>query len=129
MDRWNFEWWHGLVLYAALIIINAVFAIIEKEIGFIGAYLIIFVIVVSAQVFYYALKKNATTQEGSAMDRWDFEWRHALVLYAALIVTNAVFAIIEKEIGAIGAYLVILAMFLVANLFYHVWKKKAVDAG
>lgn len=128
MDRWNFEWWHALVLYAALIIINAVFAIIEKEIGFIGAYLIIFVLVVSAQVFYYARKKKATTQEGSAMDRWNFEWRHALVLYAALIVANAVFSIIKKEIGTIGAYLVILAMCLVANLFYHVWKKKAVDA-
>ena len=97
MSRWNFEWWHALVLYAALIIVNAVFAIIEKEIGFIGAYLIIFVLVVSAQVFYYARKKNATTQEGSAMDRWNFEWRHALVLYAALIVTNAVFAIIEER--------------------------------
>ena len=129
MDRWNFRWWHALVLYAALIIINAVFSIIEKEIGFIGAYLIIFVLVVSAQVFYYALKKNATTQEGSAMDRWNFEWRHTLVLYAALIVTNTVFSIIEKEIGTIGAYLVILAMVLVANLFYHVSKKKAVDAG
>ena len=128
MDRWNFEWWHALVLYAALIIVNAVFAIIEKEIGFIGAYLIIFVLVVSAQVFYYARKKKATTQEGSAMDRWNFEWRHALVLYAALIVTNAVFAIMKKEIGTIGAYLVILAMCLVANLFYHVWKKNAVDA-
>ena len=119
MSRWNFEWWHALVLYAALIVTNAVFAIIEKEIGFIGAYLIIFVLVVSAQVFYYARKKKATTQEGSAMP----------VLYAALIVTNAVFAIIKKEIGTIGAYLVILAMCLVANLFYHVWKKKAVDAG
>ena len=128
MSRWNFEWWHTLVLYAALIIINAVFAIIEKEIGFIGAYLIIFVLVVSAQVFYYARKKKATTQEGSAMDRWNFEWWHALVLYAALIVANAVFSIIKKEIGTIGAYLVILAMCLVANLFYHVWKKKAVDA-
>ena len=63
------------------------------------------------------------------MSRWNFEWWHALVLYAALIVINAVFAIIEKEIGAIGAYLVILAMVLVANLFYHVLKKKAVDAG
>ena len=129
MDRWNFEWWHALVLYAALIIINGMMTLLEKEIGFIGAYLIIFVLVVSAQVFYYARKKKATTQEGSAMDRWNFEWRHALVLYAALIATNAVFAIMKKEIGTIGAYLVILAMFLVANLFYHVWKKKAVDAG
>ena len=128
MSRWNFEWWHVLVLYAALIVTNGMMTLLEKEIGFIGAYLIIFVLVVSAQVFYYARKKNATTQEGSAMDRWNFEWRHVLVLYAALIVTNAVFAIIEKEIGAIGAYLTILAMCLVANLFYHVWKKKAVDA-
>ncbi len=129
MDRWNFEWWHFFGLYAALVIVNGVMTLLEKEIGFIGAYLIIFVLVVSAQVLYHARKKNATTQEGSAMDRWNFEWRHALVLYAALIVTNAVFAIIEKEIGTIGAYLVILAMVLVANLFYHVWKKRAVDAG
>ena len=129
MDRWNFEWWHFFALYAALIIINGVMTLLEKEIGFISAYLIIFVLVVSPQVFYHARKKKATTQEGSTMDRWNFEWRHALVLYAALIVTNAVFAIIEKEIGTIGAYLVILAMVLVANLFYHVWKKKAVDAG
>ncbi|MCY3667612.1 MAG: hypothetical protein OXH81_18255 [Gemmatimonadetes bacterium] len=130
MDRWNFEWWHALVLYAALIVTNAVFAIIEKEIGTIGAYLTILALfVVSANLFYYARKKKATTQEGNAMDRWNFEWWHVLVLYAALIVTNAVFAIIKKEIGTIGAYLVILAMFLVANLFYHVWKKKAVDAG
>ena len=129
MDRWNFEWRHFFGLYAALVIVNGVMTLLEKEIGFISAYLIIFVLVVSAQVFYHARKKNATTQEGSAMDRWNFEWRHALVLYAALIVTNAVFAIIEKEIGAIGAYLTILAMCLVANLFYHVWKKKAVDAG
>ena len=62
------------------------------------------------------------------MSRWNFEWWHTLVLYAALIVANAVFSIIEKEIGAIGAYLVILAMVLVANLFYHMWKKKAADA-
>ena len=63
------------------------------------------------------------------MDRWSFDWRHALVLYAALIIINAVFAIIEKEIGTIGAYLIILAMVLVANLFYHALKKKAADAG
>ena len=129
MDRWHFEWWHFFGLYAALVIVNGVFAILKQEIGTISAYLIIFVLVVSPQVFYHARKKKATTQEGSAMDRWNFEWRHVLGLYAALIVTNAVFAIIKKEIGTIGAYLVILAMCLVANLFYHVWKKNAVDAG
>ncbi len=129
MDRWNFEWWHVLVLYAAMIVTNAVMAIIEKEIGTIGAYLTILALfVVSANLFYYVRKKKATTQEGSVMDRWNFEWRHILVLYAAMIVTNAVMAIIEKEIGTIGAYLTILAMFLVANLLYHTRRKNATDA-
>lgn len=128
MDRWNFEWWHFFGLYAALVIVNGVMTLLEKEIGFISAYLIIFVLVVSPQVFYHALKKKVTTQEGSTMDRWNFEWRHALVLYAALIVTNAVFAILEKEIGAIGGYLTILAMCLVANLLYHARRKNAIDA-
>lgn len=63
------------------------------------------------------------------MNRWNFEWRHALVLYAALIIINAVVAIIEKEIGTIGAYLVILAMCLVASLFYYTRRKNAIDAG
>ena len=124
MDRWNFEWWHFFGLYAALVIVNGVFAILKQEIGTIGAYLSIFVLVVSPQVFYHARKKKVTTQEGSTMDRWNFEWRHALVLYAALVIVNGVFAILKQEIGTISAYLTILAMFLVANLLY-VWKKKA----
>ena len=123
MDRWNFEWWHFFGLYAALVIVNGVFAILKQEIGTIGAYLSIFVLVVSPQVFYHARKKKVTTQEGSTMDRWNFEWRHALVLYAALVIVNGVFAILKQEIGTISAYLTILAMFLVANLLY-VWKKK-----
>ena len=126
MDRWNFEWRHFFALYAALIIINAVTAITESEIGVIGAYLIFLAMLfVSAGLFYQVLKKKATTQGGSAV-----KWWHVLALYcAALIIINVVMDIIKKEIGSIGAYLVILAMFLVANLFYHVWKKKAVDAG
>lgn len=126
MDRWNFEWRHFFALYAALIIINAVTAITESEIGVIGAYLIFLAMLfVSAGLFYQVLKKKATTQGGSAV-----KWWHVLALYcAALIIINVVMDIIKKEIGTIGAYLVILAMFLVANLFYHVWKKKAVDAG
>ena len=62
------------------------------------------------------------------MDRWNFEWWHFFGLYVALVIVNAVFAILKQEFGTISAYLVILAMCLVANLFYHVWKKKAVDA-
>ena len=128
MDRWNFEWWHFFGLYAALIITNAVFALLKQEIGTISAFLTIFVLVVSPQVFYYARKKKATTQEGSTMDRWNFEWRHALVLYVALIVTNAVFALLKQEIGTISAFLTILAMFLVANLLYHARRKNATNA-
>ena len=128
MDRWNFEWWHFFALYAALIIINVVFALLKQEIGTLSAYLIIFVLVVSPQVFYHARKKKATTQEGSSIDRWNFEWRHALVLYAALIVTNGVFALLKQEIGTLSAYLTILAMFLVANLLYHARRKNAIDA-
>ena len=126
MDRWNFEWWHFFSLYAALIIINAVTAITESEIGIIGAYLVILTMgLVSAGLFYQVLKKKAATQGGSAM-----KWWHVLALYCvALIILNVVMDIIKKEIGTIGAYLVILAMVLVANLFYHVWKKKAADAG
>ena len=128
MDRWNFEWWHFFALYAALIIINAVMTLLEKEIGFISAYLIIFVLVVSPQVFYHARKKKATPQEGSRMDRWNFEWRHALMLYAALIVTNAVFAILEQEIGFISAYLIIFVLVVSPQVFYHARRKNAIDA-
>ena len=63
------------------------------------------------------------------MDRWNFEWWHFFALYAALITINAVTAITESEIGVIGAYLTFLAVFLVANLFYHGLKKKAADSG
>ncbi len=126
MDRWNFEWQHFFALYGALLIINAVTAITESEIGVIGAYLIgLAMLLVSASLFYHALKKKATTQGGSAL-----KWWHVFALYCvALIIVNAVFAVLEKEIGTIGAYLTILAMFLVANLFYYALKKKAIDAG
>ena len=59
------------------------------------------------------------------MDRWNFEWWHFWGLYAVLIIINAVFALLKQEIGTLSAYLTILAMCLVANLLYHVWKKKA----
>ena len=129
MNRWNFECWHFFALYAALIIINAVTAITESEIGVIGAYLtFLAMLFVSAGLFYQVLKKKAT-QGGSAMNRWNFKWWHVLALYcAALIIINAVMDIIEKEIGTIGAYLTILAMFLVANLFYHARRKNVTDA-
>ena len=131
MNRWHFEWWHFFVLYGALIIINAVTAITQSEIGVIGAYLtILAMFFVSASLCYHALKKEAATQGGSSMNRWNFKWWHFLALYgAALIIINAVMAILEKEIGTTGAYLTILAMFLAGNLFYHARRKKATNAG
>ena len=126
MDRWNLECWHFFALYAALIVINAVTAITESEIGVIGAYLIgLAMIFVSAGLFYQVLKKKATTQGGSVL-----KWWHVFALYCvALIILNAVFAILKQEIGTIGAYLTILAVFLVANLFYYARRKNATDAG
>ena len=126
MDRWNFEWQHFFALYGALLIINAVTAITESEIGVIGAYLaFLAMLFVSAGLFYQMLKKKATTEGGSAV-----KWWHVLALYgAALIILNVVMDILKQEIGTIGAYLTILAMFLVANLFYYALKKKAIDAG
>lgn len=126
MDRWNFEWQHFFALYGALLIINAVTAITENEIGVIGAYLaFLAMLFVSAGLFYQMLKKKATTEGGSAV-----KWWHVLALYgAALIILNVMMDILKQEIGTIGAYLVILAMCLVANLFYHALKKKAIDAG
>ena len=130
MNRWHFEWWHFFALYGALIIINGVMAILEKEIGTLGAYLIILAMFLVANLFYHARKKKATPQEASAMNCWNFaSWQVVLLYGGALILINTVMAIIEKEIGTIGAYLAILAMFLVANLFYHVRKKKATDTG
>ena len=107
---------HFFALYAALIIINAVTVIAQSEIGVIGAYLTIFAMLfVSVSLFYQVLKKKATTERGSAMNRWNFKWWHVLALYgAALIIINVVMDIIKQEIGTIGAYLTILAVFLVA---------------
>ncbi len=126
MDRWNFEWRHFFALYGALLIINAVTAITESEIGVIGAYLaFLAMLFVSAGLFYQMLKKKATTEGRSAV-----KWWHVFALYgAALIILNVMMDILKQEIGTIGAYLVILAMCLVANLFYHALKKKAIDAG
>ena len=131
MNGWNFEWWHFFALYGALILINAVTAITESGIGVIGAYLtILAMLFVSAGLFYQGLEKKATTQGGSATNRWHFKWWHVLALYcAAFILLNGVMATLEKEIGTIGAYLTILAMFLVCNLLYHARRKNATDAG
>lgn len=126
MDRWNFDWRHFFALYGALLIINAVTAITESEIGVIGAYLaFLAMLFVSAGLFYQMLKKKATTEGGSAV-----KWWHVLALYgAALIILNVVMDILKQEIGTIGAYLTILAMCLVANLLYHARRKNAIDAG
>ena len=125
MDRWNFEWRHFFALYGALLIINAVTAITESEIGVIGAYLaFLAMLFVSAGLFYQMLKKKATTEGRSAV-----KWWHVFALYgAALIILNVMMDILKQEIGTIGAYLTILAMCLVANLLYHARRKNATDA-
>ncbi len=126
MNRWNFEWWHFFALYGALILVIAVTAIIESAIGVIGAYLtVLAMFFVSASLCYQVLKKKATTQGANAMSRW-----HVFALCgAALVIVNAVMAVLEQEIGTIAAYLTIFSVFLVANLLYHVRRKNMADAG
>ena len=62
------------------------------------------------------------------MNGWNFDWWHLLTCYCMVFIVNGVMAILEKEIGAIGAYLTTLAMCLVASLLYHAQRKNATDA-
>ena len=127
MNRWNFEWWHFLTCYCMVFIVNGVIAIIEKEIGGIGGYLIILAVFF---VLFYVRKKKMIPQGGNAMNWSRFErWRVFALYFVGLITINGVMAIIEKKIGGIGGYLTILVMCLVASLFYHARRKNAIDAG
>ncbi|MDE2807464.1 MAG: hypothetical protein OXN90_03525 [Gemmatimonadota bacterium] len=125
MGHWNFEWWHFLTCYCmAFIFIDVIDTL--QEIGIDGSLIVLAVFLV---LFYYARKKKTTPQGGSAMNCWNFEWWRIFALYfVGFITINGVMAIIEKKIGVIGAYLIILAMCLVASLFYHARRENATDA-
>ena len=126
MNGWNFDWWHLLTCYCMVFIVNGVIATLEKEIGAISGYLIILAVFF---VLFYVRKKKMIPQGGSAMNWSHFEWWRVFALYfVGLITINGVMAILEKEIGTIGAYLTTLAMCLVASLLYHARRKNATGA-
>ncbi len=124
MSHWNVERWHFFALYGALIIINAVTAITESEIGVIGAYLIgLAMLFASAILFYHALKKKATTQGGSALSRWHFKWWHVFLLYSAALISGIIATLPALFVGDLlgGKLAIVLAMLIIsAHLFYRV---------
>lgn len=126
MSRGNFEWWRFLAGYCLVFfIIYRVTAILEKEIGAIGGYLILLaILLVSANLYYRVKRKNAMTQEASGMSRWDFEWWEVLMMYCVIDITNRVMDIL-KEIGIGGyGYLTILIIICLAYNRYDARKEK-----
>lgn len=126
-----FERWRVFVAYCAVFfILNSVIDIAEKKLGTIGEYLVILaMILISANLLYRDRRKSAATLKASNVNRWNFEWSHALMLYPMIFIAEGVLPIIKQELGAIGEYLdlTILAMLFV-YLIYYAQKKKAANA-
>ncbi len=141
MNRWHFKLWHVLVLYGAALTLGAetVWRWMSASLADLRALNILVLLLVSANTFYQARRKNATTQGASVMDRWHFKLRDVLGLYIAAFVIGAsivriLLAPSSSSIGDLGTYLVVLAMlFVSANVFYHARKnarrKNATAAG
>ena len=124
MDHWNFKWWQFFTLYGVLFIVNGVAATTESEIAVLGAYLVILAMLfVSAGLFYHQMLKHR-----GSFYRWNVRLWHVLVLYgAAFIAVNAVLAMLKKDIGILGAYLVIFTACLAINMVFLTPKKDATD--
>lgn len=135
MSRWHFKLWHVLLLYGAALTLGSAAVWIWMSASLAVTLNIPVLLLVSANVFYQARRKNATTQGASAMAPWHFKLRDVLGLYIAALVMGASIVRIllvpsSSFIEDLGSYLVILAMLLVsANVFYRARKKKATDAG
>ena len=140
MNRWHFKLRDVLVLYGAALTLGSaiVWILMSASLVDLRALNILVLLLVSANVFYHARKKNATTQGASALNRWHFKLRDVLGLYIAAFVMGASIVRIllgpsSSFVADLGMYLVVLAMLLVsANVFYHARKnarrKNATDA-
>ena len=140
MNRWHFKLRDVLVLYGAALTLGSaiVWILMSASLVDLRALNILVLLLVSANVFYHARKKNATTQEASALNRWHFKLRDVLSLYITAFVMGASIVRIllgpsSSFVADLGMYLVVLAMLLVsANVFYHARKnarrKNATDA-
>ena len=141
MNRWHFKLWHVLVLYGAALTLGSatVWILMSASLVDLRALNILVLLLVSANTFYHARKKNATTQGASDMSRWHFKLRDVIGLYIAAFVIGAsimrlLLASSSSFVEDLGSYLVVLAMLLVsANVFYQARKnarrKNAMAAG
>lgn len=141
MNRWHFKLRDVLVLYGAALTLGSaiVWILMSASLVDLRALNILVLLLVSANVFYHARRKNATTQGGSTMNGWHFKLRDVIGLYiAALVIGASIVRILlapsSSSIGDLGTYLVVLAMlFVSANVFYHSRKnarmKNATAAG
>ena len=128
MNHWHFKLWHVLVLYGAALTLGSATVWIWTSAVPLNILVCIPLLLVSANVFYQARKKNAMTQGASAISRWHFKLRDVLGLYIAAFVIGAsimriLLASSSSFVADLGTYLVVLAMlFVSANVFYQARK-------
>ena len=130
MNHWHFKLWHVLVLYGAALTLGSatVWILMSASLVDLRALNILVLLIVSANTFYHARKKNATTQGASNMNHWYFKLRDVIGLYIAALVIGAsimrlLLASSSSFVEDLGSYLVVLAMLLVsANVFYQARK-------
>ena len=130
MNHWHFKLWHVLVLYGAALTLGSatVWILMSASLVDLRALNILVLLIVSANTFYHARKKNATMQEASAMNRWNFKLRDVIGLYIAAFVMGASIVRIllvssSSFVADLGMYLLVLAMLLVSgNVFYQARK-------
>ena len=133
MNHWHFKLWHVLLLYGAALTLGSatVWILMSASLVDLRALNILVLLIVSANTFYHARKKNATTQGASAMSRWHFELWHVLLLYGAALIIGIIATLPSLSVGDLlgGKLAIILAMLIIsANLFYRARKKNATDA-
>ena len=132
MNRWHFKLWHVLLLYGAALTLGSATVWIWMSASLAVTLNILVLLLVSANTFYQAHQKNATTQGASAMNRWHFKLWHVLLLYSAALIIGIIATLPSSSVGDLlgGKLAIILAMLIIsAHLFYRAQKKNATDAG
>ena len=132
MSRWHFKLWHVLLLYGAALTLGSATVWIWMSASLAITLNIFVLLFVSANVFYQARRKNATTQGASDMSRWHFELWHVLLLYSAAFIIGSIATLPALSVGDLlgGKLAIILAMLIIStHLFYRAQKKNATDVG
>ena len=131
MNHWHFKLWHVLLLYGAALTLGSATVWIWMSASLAVTLNILVLLIVSANTFHHARKKNATTQGASDMSRWHFELWHVLLLYGAALIIGIIATLPSLSVGDLlgGKLAIILAMLIIsANLFYRARKKNATAA-